>query len=208
VVTIQPAFGRATIASVNLTEEQLDLLRRLVAEHRAGGGHEFLFVESQISSALEYRGGSEIAITNSHSDFLQLSREGLIVLFTVGANVYRGQPTRRGIAAIDKENVLPNTDAVGEVGRVAMNTKTIRAASSPPKVARSMGSVAAVEALVRLKERKGWTMEELAIHLDTTGRTLQSFFKTHKVRNSVFRKMAHQLNMTPEDLLIGKLPVQ
>jgi len=77
---------------------------------------------------------------------------------------------------------------------------------TPLKVSRSMGSAAAVDALLALKGKKGWTMEELARHLGTTSRTLQGLTKTRVVRSSVFRAMAERLGITPEDLLAGKVP--
>src|SRR5579871_22505 len=79
-------------------------------------------------------------------------------------------------------------------------------AQTAQKVSRSIGSDAAVTALLTLKDRKGWTMEELARHLGTTSRTLQSFRIRRTVRSSVFRTMADRLGVTPEDLLAGKLP--
>jgi len=74
------------------------------------------------------------------------------------------------------------------------------------KVSRSMGSDAAVQALLALKTRKGWTMEELAGHLGTTARTLQNFIKWRTVRSSLFRTMAKRLDISPEDLLGGNVP--
>ena len=74
------------------------------------------------------------------------------------------------------------------------------------KVARSIGSAAAVNALLALKDRKGWTVEQLSIEVGTTARTLQSFFKTSKVRNSVFRTISERLSTSPEDLLKGHFP--
>jgi len=74
------------------------------------------------------------------------------------------------------------------------------------KVPRTMGSDAAVEALLALKGRKGWTMEELARSVGTTARTLQGFKKRRTVRSSVFRTMAERLGISPEDLLGGKIP--
>ena len=69
-----------------------------------------------------------------------------------------------------------------------------------------MGSDAAVEALLALKGKKGWTMEELAREVGTTARTLQGFKKRRTVRSSVFRTMADRLGISPEDLLGGNIP--
>ena len=74
------------------------------------------------------------------------------------------------------------------------------------KVPRTMGSDAAVEALLALKGKKGWTMEELARGVGTTARTLQGFKNRRTVRSSVFRTMAKRLGITPEDLLSGNVP--
>jgi len=73
-------------------------------------------------------------------------------------------------------------------------------------VPRTMGSDAAVEALLALKGKKGWTMEELARGVGTTARTLQGFKNRRTVRSSVFRTMAKRLGITPEDLLSGNVP--
>jgi len=74
------------------------------------------------------------------------------------------------------------------------------------KVPRNMGSDAAVAALLALKGKKGWTMEELAREVGTTARTLQGFKKQRTVRSSVFRTMAKRLGISPEDLLNGNIP--
>jgi hypothetical protein len=74
------------------------------------------------------------------------------------------------------------------------------------KVPRMMGSDAAVEALLALKGKKGWTMEELARGVGTTARTLQGFKNRRTVRSSVFRTMADRLGISPEDLLGGDIP--
>jgi len=74
-----------------------------------------------------------------------------------------------------------------------------------PKVTRMMGSAAAVEALLALKSKKGWTMVELARAVGTTARTLQKLFKLREIRSSTFRTMAERLGISAEDLLAGKL---
>lgn len=74
------------------------------------------------------------------------------------------------------------------------------------KVPRMMGSDAAVEALLALKGKKGWTMEELARGVGTTARTLQGFKNRRTVRSSVFRTMADRLGISPEDLVKGDIP--
>jgi hypothetical protein len=74
------------------------------------------------------------------------------------------------------------------------------------KVPRTMGSDAAVEALLALKGKRGWTMEELARAVGTTARTLQGFKNRRTVRSSVFRTMADRLGISPEDLLGGNIP--
>ena len=66
------------------------------------------------------------------------------------------------------------------------------------KVPRTMGSDAAVEALLALKGKKGWTMEELARGVGTTARTLQGFKNRRTVRSSIFRTMANRLGIRPK----------
>jgi len=79
---------------------------------------------------------------------------------------------------------------------------------TPPdlKVPRTMGSDAAVEALLALKGKKGWTMEELARDVGTTARTLQGLKTRRTIRSSVFRAMAARLGISPEELLRGNIP--
>jgi lambda repressor-like predicted transcriptional regulator len=98
------------------------------------------------------------------------------------------------------------TEILREHPRSLVDAVTPSALQESNKVSRSIGSPAAVSALLALKDRKGWTVEQLSIEVGTTARTLQNFFKTSKVRSSVFRTMAERLGTSPEGLLKGQLP--
>lgn len=111
------------------------------------------------------------------------------------------------IVELDRSGLRVPRDAV-----LAASSRSSAQADAPSrtqpavmKVSRSIGSPAAVKTLLALKDKKGWTMEELARHLGTTARTAQSFVTRGTVRNSVFRTMAERLEVTPADLLAGKM---
>jgi len=117
-------------------------------------------------------------------------------------------PTCAIILAVPEKYRSPSSPARPQIAAPQQIGKEGTAASSDAalKVFRSMGSDAAVEALLALKGKKGWTMEELAREVGTTARTLQGFKKRRTVRSSVFRTMADRLGISPEDLLGGNIP--
>jgi hypothetical protein len=82
---------------VDLTDQQKDLLRLVVAKHQSNGGTRFIFA----NSALAYPGDS-VLITNDELDFRHLRANGLLTLIPLGRNQLRGQPTERGVAVVSR----------------------------------------------------------------------------------------------------------
>lgn len=107
---------------MNLTDEQKDLLRLLVAEHESHGGQEFIYIRSR-TPGLVYPDRSEVRITHDHADFLQLERNRFIILYPVGRNMYRGKPTQPGIEALEKASAVSGHSAHNKVGESAVNTQ-------------------------------------------------------------------------------------
>src|SRR5580692_815294 len=82
---------------LDLTDQQKDLLRLVVAKHQSNGGIPFIFA----NSALTYPGDS-VLITNDELDFRHLRANGLLTLIPIARNQLRGQPTERGIALVSR----------------------------------------------------------------------------------------------------------
>jgi hypothetical protein len=110
--------------SVNLTKQQMDLLRLLVEKDESTGGTEFIFVQSQGGRAVCYPGGVSVNIPYDESDFRQLQSEGLINLIPIASNQFRGKPTAHGIAlarnGIAGSNEAPLVQAEGSQGAGGM----------------------------------------------------------------------------------------
>ncbi len=86
--------------AVNLTDQQKDLLRLLVAMHESLGGRPFILVRSPAGYGLVYVGGFSISIKNDEFDFRDLRRERCISFVPIGTNQWNGKPTRDGISMI------------------------------------------------------------------------------------------------------------
>ena len=134
---------------------------------------------NRVPDAADWHGHERVVMSLSEFDWLQCDRSTLLARTTEILREHAG-------SLVDAE-----TPSESEIGN---------------KVSRSIGSTAAVNALLALKDKKGWTVEQLSIQIGTTARTFQSFCKTSKVRNSVFRTMAERLETSPEDLLKGHFP--
>ena len=74
-----------------------------------------------------------------------------------------------------------------------------------PRVARSIGSPAAVKAALAYMQERGWGYTQFATQMDTTDRTVRNFLKTGKMRRSSFETMAARMGLTTEQLLRGEL---
>jgi hypothetical protein len=91
-------------ASVNLSEEQKDLLRRLVEHEEQGHGQFYAAYNAGGGGGTNYVGGLKLLGACDEFDLLQLRDERLIRLFTVRLHaLYRGRPTPDGVAAVRDE---------------------------------------------------------------------------------------------------------
>jgi hypothetical protein len=125
----QHAGAAARLASVNLTDQQKDLLCVLVSMHESSGGAQFNFVRSLTSSGLCYPGDISMPVANDETDFQRLVRENLIDFSCTSPNVYRGKPTqlgitivRRGFALFDAES--PPKEGVAPAAREPVVAKS------------------------------------------------------------------------------------
>lgn len=85
---------------LNLTNQQKDLLRLLVAKHESGGGAAFILVRSPGGYGLSYPKGEPASVDSDIFDFQKLRRERLIEFAPIASNQWHGKPTAEGIAAI------------------------------------------------------------------------------------------------------------
>lgn len=83
--------------NLNLTEEQKELLKRIVEGYDSGRKGEFFFVRSHGGSGLILPGRTSEPVGAGILDFEQLAREDLISLRRVDRNTSAGQPKENGI---------------------------------------------------------------------------------------------------------------
>jgi len=86
---------------MNLTDEQKDLLKSVVAVYESGDRSQFIVVRTMTGSSLVYAGGHpSVEITADDADFEQLEREGLLTLTRNSQGSMCGKPTQAGIDAV------------------------------------------------------------------------------------------------------------
>jgi hypothetical protein len=86
---------------MNLTDEQKDLLKSVVAVYESGDRSQFIVVRTMTGSSLVYAGGHpSVEITADDADFEQLEREGLLTLTRNSQGSLCGKPTQAGIDAV------------------------------------------------------------------------------------------------------------
>mgnify|MGYP000901864803 FL=1 len=71
---------------------------------------------------------------------------------------------------------------------------------------RSVGSLAAVDAVCDYLAAKFLTLSQFAVQSQTTDRTIRHFLRTGKMRRANFAAMASAMGVTPDQLLKGDLP--
>lgn len=103
---------------VNLTEQQKELLRLLVAKNESNSGAAFNLVQSNSGFGICYPSGDWVTLPYDDIDFHQLRQEGLITLIPIARNQARGKPTERGIALVWNDFAISN-DALDLVLRAA-----------------------------------------------------------------------------------------
>ena len=133
---------------VNLTEQQKDLLRLLVAKHELNGGAAFILVQSTSGFGICYQGGDSARVPNDDIDFHQLRQERLITLIPIARNQSRGKPTERGIT-------LVRNAALDEVAAV-VSPVTYAAAIDPPKPERAGDTVPNAEPDTESANQEDW----------------------------------------------------
>ena len=97
---LKNAFVLPQGESMNLTDQQMELLHLLVLNHEAQGGAEFYFTQSRSGSGLSYVGGLRIPVAYDASDFEELRRERVITLTRIEKLSHRGKPTQLGITTV------------------------------------------------------------------------------------------------------------
>lgn len=99
---------------MNLTDQQKQLLRILVANHHASGGKEFYFTQSMTASGVSYPGNRPGSVACDDIDLDALRRERLIELILVSRGVARGRPTQLGIDTVAAEQSNPDCPRCAE----------------------------------------------------------------------------------------------
>lgn len=93
---------------MNLTDEQKDLLKSVVAVYESGDKSQFIVVRTMTASSLVYAGGhASIEITADDADFEQLEREGFLTLTRNSQGSLCGKPTKAGIDAVRADFAKP-----------------------------------------------------------------------------------------------------
>ena len=93
------------LAEMNVTPDQMELLRQVVAVYRDGCRSEFIVTRTHSGSGLVYPGRESVPITADDSDFDQLAAAGLLQLGSSTQGDRRGKPTAAGIRmAVDMES--------------------------------------------------------------------------------------------------------
>jgi hypothetical protein len=97
---------------MNLTDQQMELLRLLVLNHESQGGTEFYYTQSHSGNGVSYQGGFSIPVGYDASDFDQLRRERVISLTRIDRLSYRGKPTQLGITTVRLAFANPDDQAL------------------------------------------------------------------------------------------------
>jgi len=99
---------------MNLTDEQKDLLRKIVGVHESGDKSQFQVVRMSEGSRLLYKLNS-IQIENDDSDFFLLRDEGLLSLHYNPGLSLCGKPTAHGIEVVRSSFAPPSCESLADV---------------------------------------------------------------------------------------------
>jgi hypothetical protein len=152
---------------MNLTDEQKDLLKSVIAVYESGDKSQFIVVRTMTGSSLVCTGGHpSVEITADDADFEQLAREGLLTLTRNSEGSLCGKPTQAGIDAV-KSNFATSPKSAEFVGD---------------------GDPGTIRAVVSFLERNNLTFEakaiqhatQLAVH-DGPGTVCVNVFKSGKI---------------------------
>ena len=86
--------------SVNITDQQKDLLRLLVSKHESNRGAPFIFRKSFKGNRLSYSHRDSVRVGYDGADLRRLRQERLITLVPLAEHRSRGRPTDFGIAMV------------------------------------------------------------------------------------------------------------
>ena len=89
---------------MNLTPEQVDLLRLIVGVYREGDRSAFHVTHTQQASWLMYSAHPNVPITADDLDFKQLAALGLVQLESMPSGYLRGKVTASGIKAVPEQH--------------------------------------------------------------------------------------------------------
>jgi hypothetical protein len=112
-----------------------------------------------------------------------------------GADSGRAESALRG-----SRSTVPSGPAATEPNAVAPGAK------AQSKLPRSLGSPEAVKTVIEHITKRELNYESFAKKVPTSGRTIQSFVSTGKIRRDLFNAIAAVLGLSIEDLLEGKAP--
>lgn len=97
--------------SLNLTDEQMELLRILVSNYEAGA-RVFWFVRGG-TTGISYPKGVPASVLCDEMDLDQLKRSGFINLTRVSKTTSKGKPTQLGIDTVHEELLRPKSQSKG-----------------------------------------------------------------------------------------------
>jgi predicted nucleotide-binding protein len=123
---------------MNLTKEQLELLRRIVEVYDSGCTEPFIFVRPRTGSAvLAYSGYANVQVDADISDLRQLERESLVTpIQLLPAGEATGKPTAKGIQLVHSSS-LAQEQKKDELPEETTGEHTLGAApevnSAPPE---------------------------------------------------------------------------
>jgi len=111
------------LTSMNLTSEQLDLLRMVVGVYREGCRSEFFVTRTHSGSSLVYAGHPSVPITAGDTDFERLAQLDLVQLGRSSRGDLWGKPTATGLKAIEDLDSAPESvSAPAPAGGVGVRT--------------------------------------------------------------------------------------
>jgi predicted nucleotide-binding protein len=119
------AVSDPRVTSMNLTSEQLDLLRTLVGVYKEGCRTEFLVTHTHSGSSLVYAGHSSVPITADDTDFERLAQLDLVQLGRSPRGDLRGKPTAAGLKTIEELDSAPESVAAPAGGAGVRTGKRI-----------------------------------------------------------------------------------
>lgn len=111
------------------------------------------------------------------------------------------------VAAVQGSKLSIDDRLLSAAGMASLAGSTsLRQATTPKRLPRSIGTPEAVSAAIEYMQSKGLTETQFGNEFQTTDRTLRSFLQKGTMRRANFEAMATSIGITVEQLLIGELP--